>query len=99
MEARAKLLGHPIHQMLIAFPLGLLGSSIIFDITYLVTKNDRWGDIAYWMIVVGIISGLVAAVFGAVDWSAIPSGSRAMRIGLLHGVGNVVVVGLFIVSW
>ena len=32
MESRAKLLGHPIHQMLIVFPLGLLGSSIIFDI-------------------------------------------------------------------
>ena len=99
MEARAKLFGHPIHQMLIVFPLGLLGSSIVFDIAYLATKNGRWADIAYWMAAVGIISGLVAAVFGLIDWSAIPSGTRAKRLGLLHGGGNVVVVGLFIVSW
>jgi uncharacterized membrane protein len=99
MEARAKLFGHPIHQMLIVFPLGVLGSSIIFDIVYLATKNGRWADIAYWMILVGVISGLVAAVFGFIDFLAIPSGTRAKRIGLLHGVGNVVVVVLFIASW
>jgi len=95
MEARAKLFGHPIHQMLIAFPLGVLGSSIIFDIAY----QGRWADIAYWMILVGVISGLVAAVFGFIDYLAIPSGTRAKRIGLMHGGGNVVVVVLFIVSW
>jgi uncharacterized membrane protein len=99
MESRAKIFGHPIHPMLIVFPLGLLGGSIIFDITYLVTRHARWGDIAFWMILVGVISGLAAAVFGLIDWLAIPRGTRAWRIGLLHGVGNVVVVGLFIVSW
>jgi uncharacterized membrane protein len=99
MEARAKLFGHPIHQMLIAFPLGVLGSSIIFDIAYLATHNGRWADIAYWMILVGVISGLVAAVFGFIDYLAIPNGTRAKRIGLMHGGGNVVVVVLFIVSW
>src|SRR3954470_1725927 len=99
MNARAKILGHPVHQMLIVFPLGLLGSSIIFDIAYLVSHNGRWSDIAYWMVAVGIISGLVAAVFGRIDWLAIPAGTRAKRIGLLHGVGNVVVVGLFAASW
>jgi uncharacterized membrane protein len=99
MEARAKLFGHPVHQMLIVFPLGLLGASIIFDIAYLSGRNGRWADIAFWMIAVGVISGLTAAVFGLIDWLAIPSGTRAKRIGLLHGVGNVVVVGLFVVSW
>jgi uncharacterized membrane protein len=99
MEARAKLLGHPIHPMLTAFPLGLLGGSIIFDIAYLVRRNGQWGEVAFWMIAVGVVSGLVAAVFGAIDWLAIPGGTRAKRIGALHGVGNVVVVALFAVSW
>jgi uncharacterized membrane protein len=99
MHAKARIFGHPVHQMLIVFPLGLLATSIIFDITFMATHNGRWADISYWMIVVGIISGLLAAVFGLIDWSAIPSGTRAKRIGLLHGVGNVVVVLLFIVSW
>lgn len=99
MEARAKLFGHPIHQMLIAFPLGLLGGSIVFDLIYLATKSGRCADTAFGVIAVGVITGLAAAVFGLIDWLGIPSGTRAKRIGLLHGGGNVVVVVLFIVSW
>src|SRR5215831_17953165 len=99
MEARAKLFGHAIHQMLIVFPLGLLGSSIIFDIVYLSTRNGRWGDIAFWMITVGIISGLIAAVFGLIDYLAIPFHTRARTIGMLHGSTMFVVVVLFIISW
>lgn len=99
MESRAKLFGHPIHQMLIVFPLGLLATSFIFDIVYLATGNGRWGDIAFWMIASGIVGGLVAAVFGLVDFLAIPRETRAKRIGALHGIGNVVVTGLFAASW
>jgi len=51
------------------------------------------------MIAAGIIGGLLAAVLGLIDWWAIPSGTRAKAIGLWHGVGNVVVVLLFIGSW
>jgi uncharacterized membrane protein len=43
--------------------------------------------------------GLGAAVFGLIDWLGIRSGTRARRIGALHGVGNAVVVLLFVVSW
>jgi len=99
MKARAKLFGHPIHQMLIVFPLGLLATSLIFDIVYKSTGNPRWADITFVMIAAGIIGGLTAAVFGLIDWLAIPSGTRAKRIGAMHGLGNVVVVGLFAVSW
>jgi hypothetical protein len=41
--------------------------------------------IAYYLIAVGIVSGLIAAVFGLIDWLAIPAGARAKRIGLLEG--------------
>jgi len=99
MESRAKLAGHPIHPMLIVFPLGLLGMGVIFDIIYLISHNSRWTEVAYYDIGAGIITGLLAAVFGFIDWYAIPQGTRAKRIGLLHGVGNVVVVTLFLVSW
>ena len=99
MESRAKLFGHPIHQMLIVFPLGLLATAVIFDIIYLVTDNRRWTEMAFWMILAGIISGLVSAVFGLIDWLAIPRNTRAKAIGLMHGGGNVLVVLLFIGSW
>jgi uncharacterized membrane protein len=99
MKARATALGHPIHPMLIAFPLGLFPVAVIFDIIHWYTQNGRWADISFWLIAAGIIGGLLAAVFGFTDWLKIPAGTRAKAIGLLHGVVNVIVVGLFIVSW
>lgn len=99
MESKAKLLGHPIHPMLIVFPLGLFATAVAFDIVGLVSNDSSWFRISFWMIAAGIIGGLCAAVFGLLDWFAIPSGTRAKRIGLLHGGANVIVVLLFIISW
>ncbi len=99
MESRAKLLGHPIHQMLIVFPLGLLAMALIFDIIHLATGVGYWSEIAYWMIAAGIIGGLAAAPFGLIDWLAIPAGTRAKRIGAWHGGGNLIVVLLYAASW
>jgi uncharacterized membrane protein len=99
MESRAKLFGHPIHQMLIVFPLGLLATALLFDVVQLVTGNGFWSELSYWMIAAGVISGLVAAPFGLVDWLAIPWRTRAKRIGAVHGGGNVLVVALYGISW
>ena len=99
MESRTKLFGHPVHPMLVVFPLGLLGTAVVFDIIRLATGNGYWSEIAFWMMAAGIVAGLIAAPFGTIDWLAIPSGTRASRIGLLHGVGNVIVLGLFALSW
>jgi uncharacterized membrane protein len=99
MESRAKFLGHPIHPMLIPFPLGLLATAVIFDIIQLITGKHMFSEVAHYMIAAGIIGGLVAAVFGLIDWLAIPAGTRAKSVGLLHGGGNVVVVVLFALSW
>jgi uncharacterized membrane protein len=99
MESRAKLFGHPIHQMLIVFPLGLLATALVFDVVQLVSGNGFWSELSYWMIAAGIISGLLAAPFGLVDWLAIPWRTRAKRIGAVHGAGNVVVIALYGLSW
>ncbi|HEU4618451.1 MAG TPA: DUF2231 domain-containing protein [Gammaproteobacteria bacterium] len=99
MESKAKLLGHPVHQMLVAFPLGLLATGVLFDIVYFATDNTTFAHVAYWVIIGGIVGGLVAAPFGFVDWlRAIPAGTRAKRIGAIHGGGNLIVVLLFIGS-
>ena len=99
MESRAKILGHPAHQMLIVFPLGLLATAVIFDFIFLATGEPTMAIVSYWMIAAGIIGGLLAAPFGWIDWFAIPRGTRAKSIGLWHGVGNVVVLLLFAASW
>jgi uncharacterized membrane protein len=99
MESRAKLFGHPIHQMLVAFPLGVLAMAVIFDIIALLRGSAKLHEAVWYMIAAGVLSGLLAAVFGLIDYLASPRGTRAKRIGLLHGAGNVVVVALFAASW
>ena len=98
MESKAKALGHPIHQMLIPFPFGLLATAVIFDIVHLLWGNPTMAAVSYWMIIAGIIGGLAAAPFGLIDYLAIPRGTRAKSVGLTHGLGNVVVLLLFAAS-
>jgi uncharacterized membrane protein len=98
MESRAKLAGHPIHQVLVVFPLGLLATAVIFDTLAFIRDNPLFHEVAFWMMVSGVLGGLAAAVFGFTDWLAIPPGTRAKTVGAIHGLGNVVVVALFLIS-
>lgn len=99
MESKAKALGHPIHQMLVPFPFGLLATAVIFDLVYLLWGNPTMFTVSYWMIFAGIIGAALAAPFGLIDWLAIPSNTRAKTVGAIHGLGNVVVLVLFVASW
>lgn len=99
MESRAKLLGHSVHQILVVFPLGLLATAVIFDLIFVATHNATMALVTYWVMAAGIIGGAMAAPFGWIDWFAIPSGTRAKSVGLLHGLTMVVVMVLFIASF
>ena len=98
MNKGARLLGHPIHPMLVVFPLGLLSTSVIFDIIGLIGDSQRFHMVAFYMLTAGIIGGLIAAIFGLIDWMAIPSGTAAKRIGVVHGLANVVMLSVFIIG-
>lgn len=99
MESRAKLLGHPVHQMLVPLPFGLLAMGVVFDVLSFVFPAGPWSQVAYWMIASGVLTGLLAAPFGFIDWLGIPSRTRAKRVGAVHGIGNVFVLVLFALSW
>jgi uncharacterized membrane protein len=55
--------------------------------------------VGYWNIAGGIVGGLLAAVFGLIDWLAIPAGTRAKRIGLWHAASNVTAIAAFALVW
>lgn len=99
MESRVKLFGHPVHPMLIVFPAGLFTAAVIFDILYLILQNPVLSTVSFYMIAAGVVGGLLAAIFGFIDWLGLPNDSRAKNIGLWHGLGNFVIVLLFIGSW
>ncbi|MGC4804756.1 DUF2231 domain-containing protein [Micromonospora sp. DT233] len=99
MESRLKVLGHPVHPMLITFPVGLLITAVIFDVVDTVGGPRFLGEVAYWNITVGLIGGLLAAAAGAFDLLAIPTGTRAKRVGLSHAAANLAVILLFAAVW
>src|SRR5215210_4724213 len=99
MESKTKFFGHPIHPVLVVFPLGLFVTAVLFDILYLSVGNPVFPTVSFYTIATGVVGGLLAAIFGFIDWLALPSNSRAKYIGGWHGLGNFVIVVLFAVSW
>jgi uncharacterized membrane protein len=99
MESRAKIFGHPIHPMLIVVPLGLFIGAVVFDALSLWRGSPNLAVVGFWNIAGGIVGGLVAAVFGLIDWLAIPAGTRAKRIGIWHALSNVLAILIFAFVW
>ncbi len=99
MNLKSIMAGHRVHSMLIVFPLGLLLSAWFFDAVAYFTGHRYFYLIAYWNGALGLVSGLVAAVFGLVDWMAIPLNTRAKDVGVWHGGAALVMLTLFGWSW
>lgn len=99
MESRLKVLGHPVHPMLVMFPLALLATGVIFDLVDLLGGAEVLGEVAYWNISVGLAVGLLAAVAGTFDLLAIPAGTRAKRVAVAHALTNAAVLLLFAAVW
>lgn len=99
MRSRARVLGHPIHPMLVVFPLALFTTAFVFDVVHFFTGNSTFSQIGFWNITAGAIGAILAGLAGLADFRAIPTGSRAKSIGRRHALLNVVVLVLFVVSW
>ena len=94
--------GHPIHPLLVTVPIGAWVASFVFDVASRAASGDDATALAhgaYWLIGIGVLGALVAAVFGVIDLLGIPRGTRAFITGLTHLVLNVTVVVLFAVSF
>lgn len=99
MQSKIKFLGHPIHPMLVVFPLGLFATAVLFDILYLISGDPALPNVSYYLIAAGLVGGAIAAVFGIIDWLGLPYNSRAWNIGLMHGIANLFILALFLLSW
>ncbi|HSU38352.1 MAG TPA: DUF2231 domain-containing protein [Polyangiaceae bacterium] len=98
MESRAKLLGHPVHQMLIPLPIGAFGLAVVSDAVASHGKSREAAVTAKRALEFGVVTALVAAPFGVIDWLGITPRTRATRVGFWHGLGNLGVLGLFAAS-
>lgn len=96
MYSKASIAGHPIHPMLIAFPLAGYTGALVGYAMYIANGSQFWLNFAIALNVAGVAGALAAAVPGLIDWAfGIPSRSRAKAVGAIHALLNVFALGLF----
>jgi uncharacterized membrane protein len=99
MYSKAKILGHPLHPMLVGFPVAFYTATLVASIVYAATMNPFWFRVATVANWAGVAMAAVAAVPGLVDWATgIPRGSAAKQTGLIHMSLNVVVLTVFLIN-
>ncbi len=98
MASPASIAGHPIHPMLIPFPIALWVFSLVADIVYLWRDNPIWEVFAFYTLLTGCLGAIAAAVFGLIDYFAIED-KRVVKVANWHARLNVLALLLFAASW
>lgn len=99
MYSKAKILGHPIHPMLVGFPVAFYTGTLAAFIAYAATANVFWFRVAGVVNWAGVVMAAVAALPGLIDWaSGIPRASAAKKTGLIHMSLNVVALVVFLIN-
>ena len=89
---------HPLHAILVAFPIGLWMFSLVCDLIFrFASREPVWHLMAWYTVVAGLIGAVVAAVPGVIDFFSITD-PRAGKVGMAHLVINVGLVGLYSIN-
>lgn len=99
MYSKVKIAGHPVHPMLIAFPVAGYTGTLAGFAVYAATGHQFWLNLAIALNWAGVGGAALAALPGLADWAfGIPRDSAAKRAGLIHAGLNVAALGLFLGS-
>jgi uncharacterized membrane protein len=94
MNTPASVGKHPIHPMLVVFPIGLWIFSLVSDAIFLLGNNSLWSDIAFYTMLGGLIGALLAAVPGLIDMFSITD-PKVGKMAWNHMLLNLAAVGVF----
>ena len=97
VRSRAAVFGHPLHPMVVPFPMAFLVGALASDIVYWRTGDAFWPSMSTWLIVGGILMGIIAALLGMTDFVAIKRVRRGAT-GWVHMIGNILVMVLSTIS-
>jgi nitrite reductase/ring-hydroxylating ferredoxin subunit/uncharacterized membrane protein len=98
MRARAQIRSHPIHPMLVAFPIGLWIASFAFDVAAIAEGDAALAAAGFYAVIGGCAGAALAAIAGAIDlFGVVPSRSSAKKRGYIHALLNVAALALFII--
>lgn len=90
--------GHPIHPLLVTFPVGILVAAAGSDLGYWWTRDLFWAQASFWLLGAGLFTAVLAAVTGMMDFLRIER-VRKRSAGWAHMVLNVAVLGLTIINF
>src|ERR1700759_2167838 len=93
MQPTAQVARHPIHPMLVSVPIVCFIGALPTEIPYAVSAEMMWADFPAWLLVVGFIIGVLAAIAGLIDFVG-GRGIRALGTAWLHLIGNLIVLVL-----
>src|SRR5215217_7349234 len=96
-RSTASIAGHPIHPMLVPFPIAFLVAALLTDIAYVNWQWATWAYASTWLIAAGIVSALLAAVAGFTDFFG-ERRIRRLRVAWYHMIGNLTAVVLSVVN-
>ena len=92
--------GHPFHPILVTVPIGAWVASFVFDLASRLSDEPVvFAKGALWLIGLGLVGAVAAAMLGFLDLFAIPTGTRAFRTGLLHMSLNLAVVAIYVAAF
>jgi uncharacterized membrane protein len=84
MQGRATILGHPIHPILVSFPIAFFVGAFVCDIIYVLRPTPFWPVMSLVLIGFGVVGGALAAVFGLIDYLTAPMSRAAKKAALTH---------------
>lgn len=93
VESSASLAGHPLHHMLVVFPIAFLIGALGTDIAFRATGDAFWARGSFWLLAAGIVTALVAAVPGFIDFLSIHR-VRDIWVSWTHMIANLAVVAV-----
>ncbi len=99
MKSKAALGNHPIHPLLVTLPVGAFSLVLLGDIASLITQDPFWYRFSFDCLVVGILSALLAASVGFIDYVTVTMSTAGRKLATIHMVLNLSAVVLYIIDW
>jgi uncharacterized membrane protein len=95
MQGKATLAGRPLHPIFVTFPIGCFFAAVVADLISIWEGPVFWADMSTWLILFGVVGGLIAAFFGCVDYISAPMTTGAKSIAAWHMTLNIAVLVIF----
>ena len=89
--------GHPLHPLIVTFPIAFLTGVLATDIGYWLTSDPFWARASFWLLIGGLLTGILAAITGMSDFLKIDR-VREHSAGWIHMTGNVAALGFSLVN-